>query len=185
MPRILIPLVGIALALSVSATAQQPLPGPGITLPDVNGFTRGKPTLYKEKGLGYSVPYTQDEVTVIVYVYDQDRARIPAGPDSDAVKAEMLDALAAVEANKANGSYKSINPVAEKVVSIGREKTAHRFRWKQYHVELKSGQAFTEVYLTGYKDHFVKLRVTYLAEKAAARRKAIQPLLEAIGDALE
>jgi hypothetical protein len=184
MPRPLFVLAAV-LVLPALAAADDPLPGPPITLPQVDGFTRGQPIVYKDRSLGYSVGYSHEEISATVYVYNQNRAKIPAGPDSDTVKAEMLDAISAVEANKGNGAYRSINPIAEKIVPLGTGVLTPQFRWKQYHVELKSGPAVTELFLTGYKDHFVKLRVTYLSAKAAANRKALKPLLDALGKALE
>ncbi|MDB5309277.1 MAG: hypothetical protein JWO38_3479 [Gemmataceae bacterium] len=184
MSRPLLTLV-VVLLLPAAAHSADPMPGPAITLPDVEGFTRDQPLVYKEKGLGYSVGYKREGMTVTVYVYNQNRPRIAAGPESDAVKAEMLDSISGVEGNKTTGTYKTISPTAEKVVSLGTGEKPPQFRWKQYEVALKDDRAFTELYLTGYKDHFVKMRVTYFAENAAASRKAIQLLLDAVGDALE
>jgi hypothetical protein len=167
------PAIGVLAGLLLAATSAAPaaqddpkkLPGPKITLPDVDGFEKQPTKRYEEPGLGWSVAYRGSSSVVTFYLYNMDRDEIPDGADSDAVKAEMLDVISAVEAGKGAGVYKSLTPIKDGVTSLGTGKTAKKFRFKRYEVEMaKAGRAITEVYLTGYKNHFVKLRVTYLAE---------------------
>ena len=179
-------LAGLVLLAPVAVRAQDAIPGPKISFPDVKGFEREKPHVYKDKTAGYSIGYTKGDLIATVYVYNMGRAKIAAGPDSDAVKAEMLDSVAALEANRKNGRYKSISPVEDKIFTLGTGVGAPKFRFKQYEVDrTKDGPAFTELYLTGYKDHFLKVRATYSTDNAAASKKALRQLLDALAEALE
>ena len=81
-----------------------------------------------------------------VYVYNMGRAKIAAGPESDAVKAEMLDSVAALEANRKKGRYKTIAPLEERIVALGTGDEAPKFRFKQYEVDrIKEGRTQVRV----------------------------------------
>ena len=112
--------VGLFLTPSVAraqdkgqAPDEEKLPGPKIAWPAVEGLGKQKVNVFKDKDLGYSVAYYSDKtsLTATVYVYNLGRAKIPTDADSDAVKAEMLDSLNALEANKSNGRYKTLSPL--------------------------------------------------------------------------
>ncbi|HJZ53819.1 MAG TPA: hypothetical protein VKE74_02615 [Gemmataceae bacterium] len=183
-------LAGLLLAAASAAPAAQDepkkLPGPKIALPEVDAFEKQPVKVYDEPGLGWSVSYRGSGSVVTFYVYNMDRDEVPDGPDSDAVKAEMLDVLSAVEAGKASGHYKTLTPVKDGVASLGSGKTARKFRFKRYEVEMaKGGPAITEAYLTGYKNHFVKLRTTYLAEGKAEAEAELKDLYAAITRAMK
>src|SRR5260221_13774380 len=101
----------IGLMLAIPGLAQQPvpardaLPGPKISFPDMAEFVRAKPNFYEDKTLGYLINYTRSGATVTIFVYNLGREVIPTGANSDAVKAEMLDSISALERNKASGKY--------------------------------------------------------------------------------
>jgi hypothetical protein len=180
-------LVLVALVVLVGPVrAADDLPGPKIDWPEVKGLERQKPNLFKDKALGYSVAYLGDGTVITVFVYDLGRDKIPDGPNSDVVKAEMYESLLALESNKASGRYKSIQPIDEKVIPFGSSKGAPEVRRKRYEVEIaKEGAALTELYVTGYKNHFIKIRATYPAENKEKTQKVLDDLLDALGKELK
>jgi hypothetical protein len=181
------PLLALAaLVVLVGPARSDDLPGPKIDWPEVKGLDRQKPNLFKDKALGYSVGYLGDGTIITVFVYDLGRDKIPDGPNSDVVKAEMYESLLALEANKATGRYKSLQPIDEKVLPLGTSKGALEVRRKRYEVEIaKEGAALTELYVTGYKNHFIKIRATYPAENKEKAQKALDDLLDALGKELK
>jgi hypothetical protein len=186
MIRPLLALVAMLVVISHACPADDDLPGPKIDWPDVKGLDRQKPTIFKEKALGYSVGYKGGGSVITVYVYNLELDKIPDGPNSDVVKAEMYESLLALEANKANGRYKSIQPLDEKVIPFGKSKTAPQIRRKRYEVEMaKEGAAITELYITGYKNYFLKIRATYPADSKEQAQKSLDSLLDALGKELK
>ena len=152
----------------------------------MKGLDKQKPNMFKDAALGYSVAYLGEGTVITVFVYNLSLKKIPDGPDSDIVKAEMYESLLALEANKASGRYKSIQPVSEKVIPFGTNKTAPQIRRKRYEVEIaKEGAAVTELYLTGYKDYFIKLRATYPADDKEKGEKLLDTLLDGLGKGLK
>lgn len=180
-------LVFAALAvLGGSARPADDLPGPKINWPDVKGLERKEPTVFKDKKLGYSIAYLADGTIILAFVYNLDLPAVPTGAAADAIKAEMYESLLALEGNRANGRYKSIQPLDEKVVPFGTSKTAPQLRRKRYDIEIaKEGPAVTELYLTGYKNYFIKLRATYPTDDRAKGEKHVADFLEALGKELK
>ncbi|MCI0704523.1 MAG: hypothetical protein L0241_26000 [Planctomycetia bacterium] len=175
-----------ALVVLVGSASAQDLPGPKITWPDVKGLKRQKPNMFKDEALGYSVSYIGDVTVATCFVYNLGFERIPTGPNSDMLKAEMYESLLALEANKTSGRYKTISPLDEKVIPFGSNKAAPQIRRKRYEVELpKDGEAITELYVTGYKNHFIKIRSTYPTDDKAIGEKDMANLLDALGKALK
>src|SRR5262245_55052946 len=169
-----------------SARADDELPGPKINWPDVKGLKRQKPNMFKDEALGYSVAYIGDATVATCFVYNLGFERIPTGPNSDMLKAEMYESLLALEANKASGRYKSISPLDEKVMPFGSNKAAPQIRRKRYEVDIaKEGPAITELYVTGYKNHFIKIRATYPVDDKAIGEKDMTNLLDALGKELK
>lgn len=178
-----------ALLIAVgTAHAADDMPGPKIEWPDVEGLNRGKPNKFEDKSLGYSVSYVGTGIVVTVFVYDLGRDKIPDGPNSEAIKAEMYQSLLSVEANKTGKKprYKSLQPLDEMVIPFGSNKTAPQLRRKRYEVEIiNEGPSITELYLTGHKNHFIKIRATYTTEGKEKNEKTIADLLDGLGKGLK
>ncbi len=196
MPRLIFSIIAAGLFLTPSvagaqdkqqASDEEKLPGPKIAWPAVEGLGKQKVNVFKDKDLGYSVAYYGDKtsLTATAYVYNLGRAKIPTDADSDAVKAEMLDSLNALEANKTNGWYKTLSPLGETLVSPA-GKGGPVFRRKRYEADIaKEGEGITELYLTTYKNYFIKLRTTYLNADKAEAEKQIAKLLESLAGELK
>jgi hypothetical protein len=175
----------LVLVGSVRADDEE-LPGPTIKWPDIKGMDRQKPNMFKDKALGYSVSYLGDVTVATVFVYNLDLDKIPTGPNSEVLKAEMYESLVALEANRKSGRYKSISPLDEAVIPFGTSKAAPQIRRKRYEVEIaKEGPAITELYATGYKNHFIKIRATYPADEKSKGEKNMTDLLNALGKELK
>jgi len=174
-------------AVTLPAAADDPkLPGPKIEWPEVKGFTKGKLQVFPQAALGYSLSYDAPGVAVTAYVYNKGLPKIPDGAKSQALKEEMRQAAGDLEAARQRGLYTSVKEVGgEAAVALNKGKDARVALRRQFEVGRKDGTRLSDVYLTAYKDHFVKLRVTYNPEGKAEAETKIAALLEAIGDRLK
>ncbi len=188
MIRPLLALAALVTAAGPVRPADDDLPGPKIEWPDAPGLERQKPRVFDDKKLGYSVAYQGDGAIVTVFVYNLGRDAIPDGPDSDALKAEMYESVVALEANKAGKQprYKALTPLDEKVVPLGPDGAAPHARRKRYEAEVAGeGAVLTELYMTGYKNYFIKVRATYPAADKDKFQKRLADLLDALGKGLK
>ena len=136
MIRPLFALAALLVAVGSARPADDEPPGPKIDWPEVKGLDRQKPNLFKDAALGYSIAYLGEGTVITVFVYNLGLKKIPDGPDSDTVKAEMYESLLALEGNKASGRYKSLQPLDEKVIPFGSGKGAPQIRRKRYDAEI-------------------------------------------------
>jgi hypothetical protein len=187
MPHVILAVVASTFLSALASQAEPALPGPKIELPDVEGFTRSKIRAYQETGLGYSVAYSTPAITVTLYVYNRNLNTIPDGPKSQIVQDELKQTTIDIDEAKRGGHYKSVKQVGgEEIVSLGKGRDAPTARRRQFLVELtKNGEKLSDAYVTGYKDHFIKLRITYDLEGKAESEKKIATLLDAIASALK
>ena len=171
------PLFALVAVLTLVSSTRAADP-PKIDWPDVKGLDRQKPNKFKDDALGYSVSYLGDGLVVTCFVYNLGLDRIPTGPTADMIKAEMYESALALEANKVNGRYTSIQPLDEKVIALG----TNKIRRKRYEIEIKDeGAAITELYVTGYKNHFIKIRCTYPTKSKEKSQKLMTSLLDGLG----
>lgn len=172
-------------ALVGSARPAEDPPGPKIDFPDVKGLTRGKIQTFPKAELGYSVGYSAPGFSATIYVYDLGMKKIPDGSKSDEVKGQMKQAASDLEAVRQAGVYKSVKELGmEETVPLGKGKDAPTTLRRRFELELKGGVKLSEVYVTGYKDHFVKIRISHDPDDKAAPEK-IAALLEELGKSLK
>jgi hypothetical protein len=181
-------LLVLAAATPLSA-ADDKLPGPKIDFPEVKGFTRGKPQTFPQVELGYALAYNHDSprIAFTVYVSNKGLKEIPAGAKSDPVRTEMKGVADTIQELARRGVYKVAREVGEEeVVPLGKAKGAPAALHRVFEItQMDGGKTLSEAYVTGYKNHFVKFRVTYPAADKDEARKKIATLLEALGEALK
>jgi hypothetical protein len=160
-------------------------PGPKIEWPDVKGLTRGKIEIFPVAELGYAVGYKAPGFTATVYVYNRGLKKIPDGAKSDEAKDEMKRLADELDRAVQKGFYKSVKEVGkEETVKLGKAKDAPSTLRRRFKVELKDGTRTSEGYVMGYKNHFVKIRITHDPDDKAAAEK-IAALLEGLGGAIK
>lgn len=184
MIRSLFALSALFALVGIAQPADDP-PGPKIEWPDVKGFTRGKVQTFPKAELGYSVAYDTPGLAVTIYVYNLGLKKIPDGAKSDEVKDEMKRTVADLDRAKQAGLYKSVKEIGkEETVALGKVKGAPSALRRQFEVERKDGVKLSAIYVTGYKDHFVKIRITHNPDDKEAADK-IATLLEVLGGAIK
>ncbi len=174
-----------ALGALVGTVRPDDPPGPKIDFPEVKGMTRGKVQTFPQAELGYSVAYNAPGFVASVYVYNLGLKKIPDGTKSDEVKDEIKRAVRDLDLAKQQGLYKSVKEVGkQETVTLGKGKGAPSILRQRFEVERKDGAKLSEVYVTGYKNHFVKIRITHDPDDKMAADK-IAALLEGLGTALK
>jgi hypothetical protein len=167
------------------ARADDDPPGPKIDFPDVKGLTRNKIQTYPKAELGYSIGYTAPGFTATVYVYNRGLKKIPDGSKSDEAKDEMKRLVEELDLVVKQGLYKSVKELGkEETVSFGKGKGVPTALRRRFEIERKDGTKLSEGYVTGYMDHFVKIRISHDPDDKAAAEK-ITALLDGLGKALK
>jgi hypothetical protein len=172
-------------ALAGAARPADDPPGPKIEFPEVKGLTRGDKQTYPKPELGYSVGYTARGFVATVYVYNRGLKKIPDGAKSDEAKQEMQRLVGELDLAQEKGLYKSVQAVGkEETVTLGKGKNAPAALLRRFEIERQDGVVVSEGYVTGFKNHFLKVRISHTPDDEAAPKR-IEALLEALGKAIK
>ncbi len=139
---------------------------------------------FDEPGMGYSIRYnTTDNMKVDIYVYDKGLLSVPDGHTDPAIAKELAGSDSTIRFYEQQGTYLAVKELGR---GIYPEKPApgdvtFLFSRYQYHQAARRGVTFTgerisETFIRGYRDHFVKVRVSYpeaSAERAVVDREIL------------
>jgi hypothetical protein len=184
MIRSLLALAVTCVPVGAARPADDP-PGPKIEFPEVKGLTRGDKHTYPTPELGYSVGYKAPGFVATVYVYNRGLKKVPDGARSDEAKDEMKRLVEELDLVKQKGVYKSVKALGkEETVPFGKAKGAPSALRRRFEIEREDGVVLSEGYVTGFKNHFLKIRISHVPDDKAAPER-IAALLEALGGAIK
>jgi hypothetical protein len=155
-----------------------------VTWPQVERFTRDEVHRFDDPRLGYSVTYRSPAgLAATVYVYTGGVAAIPDGA-SEVARAELAKATADVMEAKRRGVWTSVDggqPREERFGTGPRPLAVWAASFRLGHAE---GEAISDLYVTGRRGEFVKIRCTYLSERKVECERDRARLLDALAAAL-
>jgi hypothetical protein len=170
----------LALAAPVQAqTSTNPAPStdPGTKLNFPASL--GGATLEQSLSEGGSVAYMYGINKMQIYVYIEGDRRVPAGSDTPVLMSRFTAEVNEVEAKLKSAGYTRFErPAVPSSCSYG----SIAFRCIVYSVHSTGGRLFSKLLLTGYHDHFLKIRIDWtsgIATQADADR-ALQSFVPAL-----
>lgn len=186
-------LLGIPFNSAVGAEAEYA--GLKLDFPEVPGFLRTGPKLVGKPTYGYVVSYLDErQVGVAIAVYNSTDKPIPDGLTSSAVVEEferIEKGLSEKTELDAKLHYR-LSESGEKPIGGSQ---GPLFRWRLYEVEYAHGVvpirgqyhgvSAAQVYLTGYRGHFIRVQVYYPAGKNEKADQAATKVFEAVSKLLE
>jgi hypothetical protein len=173
---------GIAVFLALTAAAQPArVPAPernaetGLTFPDTIGPARKVGSVdYAQSNaapeLGYAWNYETQAMTTTFYIYNFGIAQIPSGARGSVVLTQFQQAIADIEIGAKSGRYEQLKPSqAPGDCTVG----AIVFRCITFTAVLPSDKrpVFTRLYVTGYRNHVLKIRQDWPQNAPAAARE--------------
>jgi hypothetical protein len=178
-----IAVAGLAVLLALAATAQvAQVPAPErnaetkLAFPDTIGpaWKTGSVDYSRAKGmpeLGWAWNYETQAITTTFYVYNAGIASIPPGATGSAVLTQFQQAAADIELGARAGRYEELKPAqGPSNCTVG----TMVFRCVTFTAVLPGNKrpVFTRLYLTGYRNYFLKIRQDWPQDSAAAARDA-------------
>jgi hypothetical protein len=173
---------GIAVFLALTAAAQPArVPAPernaetGLAFPDTIGPARKVGSVdYAQSNaapeLGYAWNYETQAITTTFYIYNFGIAQIPSGARGSIVLTQFQQAIADMEIGAKAGRYEQLKPSqGPGDCTVG----AIVFRCITFTAVLPSDQrpVFTRLFVTGYRNHVLKIRQDWPQNAPAAARE--------------
>lgn len=173
-------------------TADGPLRDPktGFAFSEIPDFQRSKLHTYSHPSLGVSVDYhSKAGLKATIYIYNLGIEKIPEGIESKAVKDQMKKATQDVFAAQKQGHYESVLQLSSGTLELGTssEKKNKTFSAMKmvFLLRREKDPKVSEIYLLGYKNHFVKVRSTYPVKNFEQCGKDIDRFTKALGTMLQ
>lgn len=154
-----------SVSLGASAWAEYLVMEAGLRFPDRLGpATLMKGDRYPQAALGHGIEYRAPGFAGSVYVYDGGNQNIPDGTASDIVRAQFTQARNDIFTIQRQRNLPDPQLIGERPIRVGDiEFLAASYRFTRNDIE-----SISLVGLTGFRRHFVKLRVSVPAASGAA-----------------
>jgi len=141
---------------------------------EIAGLKLNKRTEFPEKPLGVNLSYLRPGPLIgSIYIYNAGMASIPSGTDGQAVRTHFGQVIGEMKQwEKQGGKVFPLDgqPASASVTKY--EGCGPQFIWKTYEMQLPENTLHSSTYLTGVKNHFVKLRITYPKADPTAKSDA-------------
>ncbi|MDP3259621.1 MAG: hypothetical protein Q8M34_03410, partial [Thermodesulfovibrionales bacterium] len=160
----------------------------GLIFPDsVEGIIIGNVTDFEGKnpGLGVSVPYDRQGITVTVYLYTLGLRSISDDLASPSLKEHFNQVIQDIYKVEKLGYYKFVNKTAEGITFFRADKTGLQALFASFSYVQNGVERLSKVYLLGHKQHFVKIRFTYDKSVQAQVEEKLTAFLNTMADMLE
>jgi hypothetical protein len=157
-------------------------PAIGLDFPDnLGGLALKGRTQFPRPGEGANIAYEGEGVRGAVYVYNAGLTEIPAGVGSPKIHMHFLETTAALQRAGAEGPGGArVTPMKSRTISAF-PGCGPQFLWRSDAVEMNGQRVITRTYLTGYANHFVKLRVTHPPKDDTAAERFVQDVRRLLG----
>jgi hypothetical protein len=165
---------------AISAGVREP--AIGLEFPDrLGGLALKGRTQFPKPGEGANIAYEAGAMRGAVYVYNAGLKEIPAGVGSPKIHMHFLETTAALQRAGAEGPGGArVTPVKSRTISAY-PGCGPQFLWRSDAIEMSGQRMITRTYLTGYNNHFVKLRVTHPPGDDQAAEQFVQEARRLLG----
>jgi hypothetical protein len=145
---------------------------------------------YDEPGLGVSLAYQHpDGVTATLYIYNLGLAAIPDGAASPAVRQAFENSHQELLSMAQMGQYENIEVLGKDKIIPVREKPPLTARLAGYEYNVAAmpevGRVQSSLVLWGYRNQFIKARISYAKDNAAAGQERTVQFIAALGDLMK
>jgi len=162
-----------------TASAEYPVEEVGLRFPDQLGgaqLVRGH--RYPQDYLGHSISYARGGLGASIYVYHGGQSNIPDGITGPVIRAQFAKARGDIAAVQRQQNAPEPQLLGERTIDAG----GVEFVSASYLYMRQNRDAYSLVALTGFRRHFVKLRVSVWAEGGAAMGSAqIEEFVQSLG----
>ena len=152
----------------------------GIDFPERLGdFTLKGRTQFPQKADGATTVYEGRAVRGAVYVYNAGLASVPTGVGDPVIHRHFQQTAAAMQQAMRESPAKATPMRASTISSF--PGCGPQFVWRADRISMDGKELVSRTYLAGFKNHFVKLRVTHPQDSAAAADDFVQQVRRVLG----
>jgi hypothetical protein len=181
--RFILPILALIASLGLAnvAWAEYLVEEAGLSFPDQLGSaTQAKGQRYPQPGLGHGIDYRGPGYGASVYVYDRGAKDIPDGIEGAIVRSEFARARSDIFAIQKQQNQPEPQLLKESTVRVN----GFDFLTATYQYPRSGTDTYSVVAMTGFRRHFVKLRISTLASTGQAGATQIDEFIQSVGQFL-
>ena len=148
---------------------------------ELGNWVRTAVKVFPEKELGVQVGYArQGFAKADLYIYNGGMTNIPTGVDSKVVQEEFTKTEGHILRLAKMGQYKNVQKILDSTPEITADTGVAKLLVTMYRITIPSYQAeplFSWILLTGYKNHFLKLRYSHNADEIEKGQEELKMLI--------
>ena len=139
-------------------------------------------------GFGVSITYCFkdcNQVRADIFVYNAGLKKIPTGSGHKLIHSEWQEAQKGIFEHEKRGTYQSVKLLYTSARLLGMDRNAPTALSAEFSF-IRDGQPyFSNLYLLGYKNNFIKMRFSYLSKDKKQSEKVLRAFLEGLGNLFE
>ncbi|MBX3500943.1 MAG: hypothetical protein KF889_16005 [Alphaproteobacteria bacterium] len=171
---LLLACLGLALQAG-AARAEYLVMEVGLQFPDrLGSVPLWKGERYPRAGLGHGIEYRAPGFAGSVYVYDAGNPNIPNGTDNETVRTQFSRARNEIVAYQRHIKQPEPQPLSEQPIRA----SSVEFLAASYRVVRGDVETVSLVAMTGYRRHFIKIRVSVPAASGAAGARQMEEFVQ-------
>ncbi len=154
-----------------------------IEFPNVEAWDKSKVTRFPRADQGYMVNYTSEEGgRITAYVYTGGQSKIPSGIEADILKEELKNAEAGIFYFEEMGYYQNVKKIKDNTVTLGGKNGKVKSLHSLFGFSANGNKLTSEIFLFGYKNHFIKFRATRPQKDDESDNKALAAFWKAMDE---
>jgi hypothetical protein len=139
----------------------------------------------EQPGLGVGMAYGENQnkagrIKADVYIYDYSLKNIPDGTGTTLISQHFEQVIGDIYTQEDMGHYREVEKLSEEIIYLG-DYPALSATFSFFHDNIEKVSC---IYLTGYKDHFFKIRFTYYKSAETYGEETLSRFLNGIGKIL-
>src|SRR4030067_1744171 len=135
-------------------------------------------------GMGITIGYNCSAGMATIYIYNYNLSNIGTGVSVE-VKQHFQKVISDIYEAEKIGIYRNVKKGSDGIVSLSTGKKGPYFLKTVISYVSNGEENLSYVYLTGYKNQFIKIRITYKKNIAKKEEIMITDFLDAIGNLIE
>lgn len=155
-------------------------PQTGTVFPDqLAGMEKGTVTDFEREypGAGVGVGYNAAGITATIYLYNMEMGAVPEDLDSPVLTAQFEEAVEEILQAGRMGMYENVRKISETVVVLPSRESDRGALCASFNLVQQGVERVSNLYLTAFRNHFLKLRFTYDRSVQARAEDTLDRLL--------
>ncbi len=173
-------------SISLASAEAYRNPATGLVFPDsMAGLKKMRVTVYENQALGVGIGYGLPGTTMSVFIYDLGVKSIPADVNSPVFKGQFDQAIGDIFQAEKMGVIQNLKRISSDPAAVMPGPSGRKALSASFTFLLQGGEMNSKLFLTQYKNNWVKLRYSYDRNTQNKGEEIFNQFLKELADIME